>query len=94
MAPKSLIKYLKFKPAPTLQLEPEPVAEVAAYVTAPAAVWPPPSTTTERQTWVAARARQHSDENGQPAEGWGARITAMKNDGRLVERNGVLWRRE
>jgi len=94
MAPKSLIKFLKFKPAKTLQLEPEPVAEAAVYVTAPSAVWPPPSTSTERQTWAAARALQRVDENGQPAEGWRARIDEMKKDGRLVERNGVLWRRE
>lgn len=94
MAPKSLIKFLKFKPAKTLQLEPEPVAEAAVYVKAPAPVWPLPSTSNERQNWAAARALQRSDENGQPAEGWGARLAAMKKDGRLMERNGVLWRRE
>ena len=94
MAPKSLIKLLKFKPVPTLQLDPEPIAEAAVYATAPAAVWPPPSTSTERQTWASARSLQRADENGQPAEGWSARIAAMKKDGRLVERNGVLWRRE
>jgi hypothetical protein len=94
MAPKSLIKLLKFKPTKPLQLEPEPVAEPAVYTTAPAAVWPPPSTSSERHIWDAARALQRTDENGQPAEGWGARIAAMKNDGRLVARNGVLWRRE
>ena len=94
MTPKSLIKFLKFKPAPTLQLEPEPIAEAAVYAKAPAVVWPPPSTSTERQNWAAVRALQRVDENGQPADGWGARIAAMKKDGRLVERNGVLWRRE
>lgn len=54
----------------------------------------PPSTETERQTWAAARALQRSDDQGQPVEGWAARINAMKADGRLVKVGSAWYHRD
>jgi hypothetical protein len=92
MAPKSLLKTLKYKPIPKLTLDPPPVAEketVSTWVKPTRVI--PESTSQELEAWALARARQKSDEAGNPVEGWAARIAAMKADGRLVECDGA-WR--
>ena len=112
MAPKSLMKTLKYKPRTQLNMDDVPVVRdsgglpqfVQAPVPPPHApedtstpdeegpVFPPP-TPEELATWSAARALQTSLPNGQPTEGWPARLLAMKSDGRLMEHNGVWYRR-
>ena len=54
----------------------------------------PPVTASERETWAEARALQRTDAKGQPAEGWPARINAMKADGRLVLVGNAWYRRD
>ena len=51
-------------------------------------------TDAQRNEWAQARANQKSTRDGNPVEGWPARIQAMKADGRLVERNGLWYRQE
>ena len=84
MAPKSLIKTLKYKPSPKLTLDvPEVVENKTLGVwTKPKPVIPEP-TPQELVAWARARALQRTDERGLPAEGWASRIEAMKADGRL-----------
>jgi hypothetical protein len=96
MAPKTLIKRLKLKPVKPLALDPEvkpTVEEVVACAPMYQPVVLPSVTEKERQCWSKARALQRSDEHGQPAEGWAARIAAMKADGRLIERAGAWYTR-
>jgi len=84
MAPKSLLKTLKYKPQVQLTLEPPPAPEkerLAEWVRPKAQV--PEPTPQELVTWAKARAAQMTDEAGQPVEGWPARIDAMKADRRL-----------
>ena len=66
--------------------------DLPQFVQTEAPVFPPP-TPEELATWSAARALQTSLPNGQPTEGWPARLLAMKSDGRLMEHNGVWYRR-
>ena len=92
----SLIQKLrKIKPL-TLDLEEAvQVEEVHAPVIVGAQPIVLPSVTSgERQMWVAARSLQSVDENGQPVEGWPARIRAMMADGRIVKHAGAWYRRE
>jgi hypothetical protein len=95
MVSKSLLKTLKYKPIPKLTLEPPPVLEkekLSEWVR-PKTVVPEP-TPQELVAWAKARAAQRVDEAGNPAEGWAARIAAMKADRRLwyCEEDG-LWHR-
>ena len=96
MAPKSLIKTLKYKPQTRLNMDDVPViqdsGDLPQFVQNEAPVFPPP-TPDELVAWAAARALQKNLPNGQPSEGWPARLLAMKSDGRLVEHNGVWYRR-
>jgi hypothetical protein len=96
MAPKSLIKTLKYKPQTQLNMDDVPVVhdsgDLPQFVQNEAPVFPPP-TPEELATWSAARALQTSLPNGHPTEGWSTRITTMKLDGRLMEHNGVWYRR-
>ena len=96
MAPKSLIKTLKYKPQTQLNMDDVPViqdsGDLPQFVQNEAPVFPPP-TPDELVAWAAARALQKNLPNGQPAEGWPTRLLAMKSDGRLVEHDGVWWRR-
>ena len=96
MAPKSLIKTLKYKPQTQLNMDDVPVVhdsgDLPQFVQNEAPVFPPP-TPEELATWSAARALQTSLPNGHPTEGWPARLTTMKLDGRLMEHNGVWYRR-
>jgi hypothetical protein len=85
MAPKSLIKTLKYKPQVQLNLDDIPVVidkEKLTQWIKPKAVVPEP-TPQELVTWARARELQRVDEAGNPAEGWRARIEAMKADRRL-----------
>lgn len=95
MAPKSLVKLLKYKPTKPLELDPveKPVLEERSVAFAQP-VPLPPVTDAQRERWAKARALQQTDERGQPAEGWAKRIAAMKADGRLVERAGAWYQRE
>jgi len=95
MAPKTLLKTLKIKPRPKLELEvPEVIdTEKLPAWTSPWADVPEP-TEKERRRWAKARAAQHADEAGNPAEGWAARIAAMKADKRLwYSEKDKLWHR-
>ena len=94
MAPKSLMKTLKYKPQTQLTMDDpmNPDAEVIAFGQAPKAPLPEP-TVAELVAWADARALQKNLPNGHPSEGWSARISAMKSDGRLVEMDGLWWRR-
>jgi len=95
MAPKSLLKTLKYKPQVQLTLEPPPAPEkerLAEWVRPKAQV--PEPTPQELVTWAKARAAQRTDEAGQPVEGWAARIDAMKADRRLwYNEDTKLWHR-
>jgi hypothetical protein len=96
MAPKNLLKTLKYKPLPKLVLEPPPILEnekLPEWVR-PRTVVPDP-TSQELAAWARARAFQDVDEKGNPAEGWAMRIATMKADGRLwySEEDGVWHRR-
>jgi protein-disulfide isomerase len=96
MAPKSLLKTLKYKPIPMLEMEVPEVVKIeklAAWVSSKAVI--PEPTPSERRAWEAARKHlQQNDEKGLPVEGWTARIELMKKDGRLwySEEDG-LWHR-
>jgi hypothetical protein len=94
MAPKSLIKTLKYKPQAQLNMDDpvNPDAEVIVYGHAPKAALPEP-TVHELVAWADARAIQKNLPNGQPSEGWPARIATMKNDGRLIKLDGLWYRR-
>lgn len=96
MAPtKSLLSKIKVKPVKPLDLDEvleEP--ETVVYGHCAEAVTLHPVTDAERAAWAVARALQTSLPNGQPTEGWGTRVTAMKADGRLVEHNGLWYRRD
>jgi hypothetical protein len=94
MAPKSLLKTLKYKPQTQLNMDDvvNPDAEVIVFGQAPRASLPEP-TVHELVTWADARALQKNLPNGQPAEGWAARVNAMKLDGRLVKMDGLWYRR-
>lgn len=98
MAPsKSLLSKLKFKPTKQLQLDPEEnpdAPEEIVFGTSHETVTLPPVTAKERKTWAGARASQRSDAFGRPVEGWAARISAMKSDGRLIQLAGLWYRRE
>jgi hypothetical protein len=96
MAPKSLLKKLKFKPLPQLVLDVPVVVEkekLSEWVK-PKPVIPEP-TPQELVAWTRARELQKVDEAGNPAEGWRARIEAMKADRRLwyCEEDGMWHRR-
>jgi len=96
MVSKNLLKTLKYKPIPKLTLEPPPVLEkekLSEWVR-PKNVVPEP-TPQELVAWAKARAAQRVDEAGNPAEGWAARIAAMKADRRLwySEEDGIWHRR-
>ena len=89
MASQRVLKLLKVKPVKKLELEPveEDGDDVELYVPPKAEL--PPVTDEERKMWAKARANQRVDERGIPVEGWGARLKAMKKDGRLYEIDGV-----
>ena len=96
MVSKNLLKTLKYKPTPKLTLEPPPVLEkekLSEWVR-PKTVVPEP-TPQELVAWARARELQSVDEAGNPAEGWAARIAAMKADKRLwySEEDGIWHRR-
>lgn len=96
MAPKSLLKTLKYKSLPQLSLEPPPVLEkekLSEWVRPKPQI--PESTPQELVAWARARELQQVNEAGQPVEGWAARIAAMKTDGRLwySEEYGTWHRR-
>lgn len=99
MAPKSLIKTLKYKPLPQLNLDDIPViidAEKLSQWIKPKVEVPVP-TPHEELRWAAARKHlQQNDEAGQPVEGWATRIELMKTDGRLwySEEDKTWHRRE
>jgi hypothetical protein len=95
MAPKSLLKTLKYKPQVQLNMETPPAVEKPTLSTwvKPKMEMPSPNPQ-ELVTWAAARALQHEDEAGNPVEGWAARIDAMKSDGRLwYSEDDKLWHR-
>jgi hypothetical protein len=96
MAPKTLLKTLKIKPRPKLELEvPEVIdTEKLPAWTSPWADVPEP-TEKERRRWAAARKYlQQTDENGQPVEGWKTRLELMVADGRLwYSEKDKLWHR-
>jgi hypothetical protein len=85
MAPKSLLKTLKYKPQVQLNLDDIPVIidkeKLSEWVKPKVEV--PAPTPHEKLRWAAARELQKADESGQPVEGWAMRIELMKNDGRL-----------
>jgi hypothetical protein len=95
MVSKSLLKTLKYKPQVKLTLEPPPVPEkerLSEWVR-PKTVVPEP-TPQELVAWARARELQSVDEAGNPAEGWAARIAAMKADKRLwYNEDDGLWHR-
>ena len=95
MVSKNLLKTLKYKPIPKLTLEPPPVLEkekLSEWVR-PKNVVPEP-TPQELVAWAKARAAQRVDEAGNPAEGWAARIAAMKADRRLwYNEETKMWHR-
>jgi len=84
MAPKNLMKKLKYKPQIQLNLDDvkSNEKETLGIWTKPIMAMPDP-TARERAAWVETRTLQRSTEEGQPVEGWPARIAAMKADGRL-----------
>ena len=94
MAPKSLLKTLKYKPQAQLNMDDpvNPDAEVIVYGQAPEASVPEP-TVHELVAWADARAIQKNLPNGQPSEGWPARVAQMKKDGRLIKLDGLWYRR-
>lgn len=96
MAPKSLLKTLKYKPQVQLNMDDLKSVEketVGNWVK-PKMEMPLP-TPQELVKWAKARELQQVDEAGNPVEGWLARINAMKADGRLwySEEDGVWHRR-
>ena len=99
MAPKSLIKTLKYKPQERLVVveddvaNPENLDDVVYGRDPPGAPRLPPPTPHELAAWARARALQTSLPNGQPAEGWPARINQMIRDGRLYSLAGRWYRR-
>ena len=94
MAPKSLLKTLKYKPQVQLNMDDpvNPDAEVIAFGQAPKASLPEP-TVHELVAWADARALQKNLPNGTPTEGWAARVATMKSDGRLIKVDGLWYRR-
>jgi len=95
MAPKTLLKTLKYKPHPMLTLDvPEGVEKAVLGVWVKPKTQVPEPTPQELVAWAKIRARQDKDEEGRPVEGWVARIDSMKADGRLFysEEDG-LWHR-
>jgi len=96
MAPsKSLIKKLNYKPPKQLDInenfeEVEVIKYGAPAVTKPEIPFPTPE---ELRAWERARAKQKTLPNGQPAEGWAARLAAMEADGRLYRIGNKLYRR-
>lgn len=97
MAPsKSLLAKIKVKPIKPLDLGDDIIdpPETIVYGQTVETVVLPPVTAKERAAWAKARALQRTDENGQPAEGWAARLAAMLKDGRLYEVNGRWYQRD
>jgi DNA-directed RNA polymerase subunit K/omega len=95
MAPKSLLKTLKYKPQVQLNMDAPPPIEKATLGTwvKPKIEMPLPKPQ-ELAVWAKARALQQENEAGQPVEGWPARIDAMKADGRLwYSPDDKLWHR-
>ena len=96
MAPKSLLKTLKYKPQVQLNMDDVKSVEkeTLGFWTRPVVVVPEP-TPQELVKWAKARELQQVDEAGNPVEGWAARLAAMKLDGRLwySEEDGVWHRR-
>lgn len=98
MAPKSLLKTLKYKPQVQLNVDEDPVnpenLDTVVYGREPPAAprLPTPSLQ-ELDAWARARALQTSLPDGQPSEGWPARIHQMIRDGRLVSSGGLWYRR-
>ena len=97
MAPKSLIKTLKYKPQTQLNMDAVPVVQdlgdLPRFAPTDTPVLTPP-TPEELVTWTDARSLQKTLPNGNPEEGWPARFAAMQADGRLVEHNGLWYRRD
>ena len=99
MAPKSLIKTLKYKPQERLVVveddvaNPENLDDVVYGRDPPGAPRLPPPSHHELAAWARARAHQTSLPDGQPAEGWPARINQMIRDGRLYSLAGRWYRR-
>jgi hypothetical protein len=99
MAPKSLLKTLKHKPQERLVVveddvaNPENLDDIVYGQDPPGAPRLPAPSHHELAAWGRARALQTSLPNGNPTEGWPARIQQMIRDGRLVSMAGVWYRR-
>ena len=95
MAPKSLLKTLKYKPQVQLNMDDLKSVEketVGNWVK-PKMEMPLP-TPQELVKWAKARELQQVDEAGNPVEGWAARLATMKLDGRLwYSEDDKLWHR-
>ena len=91
MASQRVLKLLKVKPVKKLELEPVEEDDDEAELYVPPKKVLPPVTDEERKMWANTRAKQRVDERGVPVEGWGARLEAMKKDGRLYEMDGVWY---
>jgi hypothetical protein len=95
MAPKSLLKTLKYKPQVQLNMDDlkSVEKEMASIWVKPKMEMPSP-TPQELVKWAKARELQCVDEAGNPVEGWAARIAAMKLDGRLwYNEESKMWHR-
>ena len=95
MAPKSLLKTLKYKPPVKLNMDDLKSVEketVGNWVKPKMEI--PLPTPQELIAWARARELQQVDEAGNPVEGWAARLATMKLDGRLwYNEESKMWHR-
>ena len=95
MAPKSLLKTLKYKPQVQLNMDDlKPIEKETVGVWVKPKMKMPPPKPQELAAWARTRELQQVDEAGNPAEGWAERIAAMKLDGRLwYNEESKMWHR-